>query len=159
MVWKFFFTSVTLISPVMPSLMAPMTKGVIYMDDADTIWMTYAEAAERLGIKAASVKRRATARKWPKRTGNDRKIRVGIPREIIPDATPENIPDNTPDTSPITITADLAAAHAEIQGLKDQIERADAERDRLLALLEKAIEAKRGPIARLVDRIFQEKGS
>lgn len=125
------------------------------MDDADTIWMTYAEAAERLGIKAASVKRRATARKWPKRTGNDRKIRVGIPREIIPDATPEN----TPDTSPITITADLAAAHAEIQGLKDQIERADAERDRILALLEKAIEAKRSPIARLVDRIFQEKGS
>lgn len=38
--------------------------------------MTYAEAAERLGIKPDSVKRRARSRRWPRRVGNDGAARV-----------------------------------------------------------------------------------
>lgn len=62
-------------------------------------YMTYDEAATLLRIKPDSVRRRAAMRKWPKKQGNDRKARVGIPVEIIPDDTPAPthaiIPDET----------------------------------------------------------------
>lgn len=48
-------------------------------DGFGEIWMTYDEAAKALGIKKASVQRRAALRKWPKRQGNGRKVQVGIP--------------------------------------------------------------------------------
>ena len=61
--------------------------------------MTYDEAAKLLRIKPDSVRRRAAMRKWPKKQGNDRKARVGIPVSIIPDDTPAPthaiIPDDT----------------------------------------------------------------
>ena len=60
-------------------------------------FMTYDEAATLLHIKPDSVRRRAASKRWPKRQGNDRKARVGIPVSIIPDDTPAPIPAITTD--------------------------------------------------------------
>ena len=133
------------------------------IDNADDhVWLTYDEAAEALGIKADSVRRRAAARKWPKRPGNDRTVRVGIPRDAIPDRTPDAIPapihDVTPDKTD-EIRADLAAtkialaaSQAEATGLRDRLTDTQAERDRLAALLEKALEPRPGILSRLFGR-------
>lgn len=107
----------------------------------DHIWLTYDEAAQALGIKADSVRRRAAARKWPKRPGNDRTVRVGIPRDAIPDNIPDRIHDVTPDRTD-EMRADLAASRAEVAGLRDRLADTQAERDRLAALLEKALESR-----------------
>lgn len=121
----------------------------------DHIWMTYDEAAKALGIKPDSVRRRAAARKWPKRPGNDRTVKVGIPRDAIPDrtpdATPATIPDITHDETG-DIRADLAASRAENAGLRDRLADTQAERDRLAKLLEKALEPRPGILARILGR-------
>ena len=74
-------------------------KDAIMTDDSEYRYMTYDEAAKLLRIKPDSVRRRAAMRKWPKKQGNDRKARVGIPVSIIPDDTPAPthaiIPDDT----------------------------------------------------------------
>ena len=54
-----------------------------------TVWLSYHDLADRLGIKPASAKRRAIERKWPKRRGNDGRSLVAVPREIIDEATRE----------------------------------------------------------------------
>lgn len=92
---------------------------------ADGEWLTYADAAIRLGIKIDSVKRRAAARKWPRRQGNDGRARVRIPSDAIPDATPAPSPAPTPEVAPDDggIVARLAVAEAR---LSDAL----AERDR-----------------------------
>lgn len=104
-----------------------MRSGVTMSDE---VWMTYDEAAAALGIKADSVRRRAAARKWPRRTGNDRKARVGIPRDIIPDATPAPTPDVTPDDPEIIrIREELAEARTEVRLLREQISDLKEDRD------------------------------
>lgn len=130
--------------------------------DDDHVWLTYDEAAEALGIKADSVRRRAAARKWPKRPGNDRTVRVGIPRDAIPDSIPDDTPapirDVTPDETD-AIRADLAAtkialasSQAEASGLRDRLADTQADRDRLANLLEKALEPRPGILTRLFGR-------
>lgn len=85
-------------------------------DNEDGEWLTYDEAAARLGIKADSVRRRAASRKWRRRQGNDNKARVFIPRDIIPDIAPETTPDFTPEvpTQDPTLLARLAVAEARL---------------------------------------------
>ena len=76
-------------------------------DESDVVWLTYDEAAQRIGIKADSVRRRAAAKKWPRRIGNDKLARIGAPRMIIPVGAPVGMGDN-PDTSlPIRTDPDL----------------------------------------------------
>lgn len=130
------------------------------MSNSDLVWLTYADAASRLGIKPDSVRRRAAARRWPRRMGNDGKASVGIPTDILPDVTPARIPDVTPDNpdNPVLIAElsetriNLAAAHAEISGLRDRLSDTQTERDRLSGLLEKALEPKPSIIARIFRR-------
>lgn len=81
-------------------------------DDPTGEWLTYDEAAERLGIKSESVRRRAAARKWRRRQGNDGRARVLIPLDAIPESilapTPAVIPDNP------ALIARLAIAEARL---------------------------------------------
>lgn len=112
----------------------------------DHIWLTYDEAAERLGVKPASVRRRAAARKWPKRQGNDRRARVGIPKDVIDaaisrdDATDAPTGAVTPGSGEV-ISAEIALARTEIATLnmmvssvQRELERVEADRDRWHAL-------------------------
>lgn len=103
-------------------------RDALMADDPDTIWMTYDEAGAALGIKSDSVRRRAASRKWPRRQGNDKLARVGIPRSIIPDRTPAITPAIIPD-DPDTyghVREELAAAKSEISGLQARLTDAQA---------------------------------
>lgn len=119
---------------------------------SDEVWMTYDEAAASLGIKADSVRRRAAARKWPRRKGNDGKARVGIPPDIIPDAPPAPTPDVTPDNPDGNLRADLAAAEAKIEGLEARLVDTQADRDAWRTQAERLASEAR-PIG-LIERIF-----
>ena len=136
--------------------------------DSELRWLTYEEAAELLGVKADSVRRRASSKKWPRRLGNDGLSRVGIPTSIIPDRDPDPAPDILPALPPenpdlLALRADLTAVRAEAMelrgqlaeareraaslegeagGLRDRLADAHAERDRLAGLLEKALQPK-----------------
>lgn len=121
----------------------------------DLKWLTYDEAAELLGIKADSVRRRAAARKWPRRVGNDRKSRVGIPPDVIPERIHETTPNNPdyPDTSPqADLSADLAAARAKIEGLEARLADTQADRDAWRQQAERLASEAR-PIG-IIERIF-----
>ena len=115
---------------------------------ADT-WLTYADAAARLGIKADSVKRRARARRWPRRTGNDGLVQIQVPEEALPEHRPDNPPD-IPDTirpneSPLNALRDrvetaekqAAAQQARADALSEQVADLRVERDRLLTIIER----------------------
>lgn len=114
-------------------------------------WMTYAEAAERLGIKADSVKRRARARRWSRRTGNDGLVQICIPPEALTDIRPDNPPDNPDHIRPLDppepllletlamlrkAEADGASHKARADALADQVADLRTDRDRLLSIIE-----------------------
>lgn len=110
------------------------------------IFMSYAEAAQRLNIKPDSVRRRARARKWPRRQGNDGLTMVGIPPGLLtpdhPDGDPHGPPPDLPEHS---LAIKLAVAEARLADVTE-------DRDRLAKLLAKALEPKPGIIARIFGR-------
>lgn len=113
----------------------------------DEEWLTYAEAAERLNIKPDSVKRRARARKWPRRTGNDglARVRIEAPEGREEPTAPENPP----------LSALLLAAETEVRLLRERVADLTADRDALRDALARAAEPKPqqpGLLARLLGR-------
>jgi hypothetical protein len=122
------------------------------MGDDPELWLTYEEAAERLNIKPDSVRRRAAARKWARRLGNDGRARVRIPPDAIPpdiegDVTPTVPPDGSAELNAARV--ELAALRAELAGVRDRLHDTQADRDRLAALLEKALEPRPSLLERL----------
>lgn len=87
------------------------------MDDGE--WLTYDEAGQRLGILADSVRRRASAKKWPRRAGNDGKARILIPFAAL---TP------TPD-HPDDVSATESALSVEIRMLRERLAEVEKDRD------------------------------
>lgn len=87
---------------------------------------------------------------------NDGLAEVGIPADAIPPApvpgpTPAAIPALEEDISG-ELREKIAASAARIEGLEARLADTQAERDRLAALLEKALEARPGLIARIFGR-------
>lgn len=119
------------------------------MSEDELIWLTYAEAAERMRIKPDSVRRRAAARKWPRRIGNDGKASVGIPPDVIPDATPALPHDNPPQNPGPSV--ELAAAKTEIRLLREQLDDLKEDRDAWRAQSERLSKARSRSI---IDRIL-----
>jgi hypothetical protein len=102
----------------------PPAKG----SSMDGEWLTYAEAAEVMRIKPDSVKRRARARNWPRRLGNDGLARVQLPP---PDASGDTSPHDDP-----PLSARLAVAENEARLLRERVADLMTERDRLLSIIE-----------------------
>lgn len=117
------------------------------MENPEIVWLTYDEAATRLGIKADSVRRRAASKKWPRRVGNDGLARIGIPATIIPDRTPVAIPDATPENPDKSDAIRIAVLETETAMLRERLNEMRADRDRLAGLLEKALERRPTQIA------------
>lgn len=118
-----------------------------------TAWHTYQEAADLLGIKPQSVKKRAIRRHWPRMTGNDGLARIQVPDDALP-TVPGPIPDDATEdipgdmSPPVDDTAErlraelaetreaLARADGENAANRERITDLMTERDRLLSLLE-----------------------
>ena len=105
-------------------------------------WLTYREAAERLGITADAVVRRAGRHKWPKllpnRPGNP--VRIQVPGDQFHRSTPPALPpppdapppDNPPPPGDAELTAALVDLQAEVARLTDL-----AEQERRIAAIER----------------------
>lgn len=129
------------------------------MRDEERVWLTYEEAGEALGIKAASAKRLSFRRHWPHRAGNDGLARVGVAvaelRRVTGGVTGDAAgdvhrvaPGDDSGASPVTApgdkpndTAALALALDRIEVLAGQVGHARAEVERLRA---EVVEAVRG---------------
>jgi len=108
------------------------------------IFLTYGDAATRLGILPDSVRRRARNRKWPRRTGNDGKTLVGVPTSALsPDLSGDHHPGDPGDA------VRIAALEVEVRMLRDRLNDTQAERNRLAALLETALQPRPGLLERL----------
>lgn len=128
-------------------------------------WLTYADAAARLGIKTDSIKRRARARRWPRRTGNDGLVQIQVPEDALPERRPDNPPDIPdfirPEDPPLAALRDraeaaereAAAQAARADALAEQVADLRAERDRLLTIIEQGSRPAR-PVIGIFDRFF-----
>jgi hypothetical protein len=54
----------------------------------DGAWVTYAEAAARLGLSVEAVRQRAIRNRWARTLGNDKRARIRLPDEAYPTQTP-----------------------------------------------------------------------
>lgn len=132
----------------------------------DAEWLTYAEAAQRLGIKIDSVKRRARSRRWPRRTSNTGVVQVEIPADVLPDASADvrsdTLPDNHPpiraDDPPPSAHAEAEAQRARADALAEQVKDLRTERDRLLTIIEnqsRPVDVRRRGILDRLERFFR----
>lgn len=137
-----------------------------------TEWHTYQEAADLLGIKPQSVKKRAIRRHWPRMTGNDGLARVQLPDDALPpvpspvptDTTGDTTRDMSPSIDDLTdrLRAELAEtreALARVEGEsamnKERLADLTSDRDRWRDMAERlshAQAARPGFIARLLGR-------
>lgn len=117
-------------------------------------WLTYAEAGELLGIKAASAKKRAIRKHWPKQIGNDGLSRIQIPDGVTRTNIASDVPGDVPGLVPSHATndetgdmsrlrreladarEDLAHERGENKANRERIEQMTKEIDRLLTILE-----------------------
>jgi hypothetical protein len=86
--------------------------------DMDGQWMTYTEAAARLGVTPEAVRRRAFRSSWARQPGNDGRTRVRVPDDVPVTRSPTARPDGP---------ALVLALEAHIATLKTDIERLTAE--------------------------------
>lgn len=140
-----------------PDIITPDGGGARMGDDPE-MWLTYDEAASRLGILPDSVRRRAAARKWPRRLGNDGRARVRIPPDAIPpdiwgDVTPARTPDASAELNEARV--EISALKAELAGVRDRLSDTQADRDRWRAQAELLAETRKpviGFLGRLLGR-------
>jgi hypothetical protein len=95
----------------------------------DGDWLSYREAAERLGSTAEAVRYRALRGKWPRRRGNDGKARIQLPEHPNPVRTPSAQPVRTP-SEPSANGVLIKALGEHVQTLKEQLAAAEARIDK-----------------------------
>jgi excisionase family DNA binding protein len=76
-------------------------------------WLTYAEAAEKLGVSKQAIRQKVIRGRWPRMRGNDGQARVQIPEQPYAVRTP-----SVPRT-------DVAAMQAQIEALRAELARAE----------------------------------
>lgn len=118
----------------------------------DVVWLTYDEISERLGIERESARTLTKRKHWARRPGNDGKVRIGVPAELLgertdpgtePGSTPETVPPAAPVQSqePDPVQHEIAAAlRAQIEALETRAAelRVDVERERTERVEERA---------------------
>jgi uncharacterized small protein (DUF1192 family) len=93
-------------------------------------WLTYDEAATRLGISGTAIRRRAARGRWARMLGNDGCARIQVPEEVTPPRRGTGGSPGAPsvghrapaDTAPL-----VASLEAHIATLKSDIDRLTAE--------------------------------
>lgn len=99
--------------------------------DTPRRWLTYADAGERLGIGAASVKRRAQRAGWPRQESNTGLALVGVPEELLAEREPATPPatvagDTAPPSPPPEAGGFLGAMAEELRKLAEDARQARA---------------------------------
>jgi hypothetical protein len=97
----------------------------------DGQWMTWEDAAARLGVSRDAVRRRAARHCWGRTKGNDGRARVQVPDEA-PKARPGAAQEGAPTLAP-TLIAALEAHIATLKAELDASRAAVAQRDEQLA--------------------------
>ena len=95
------------------------------------VWLTYAEAGQRLGVSPEAVRAKAIRRGWRRQHGNDGKTRLRLPFEPVDHA-------GNARSTPVHKSVDPAVVHAlegHVASLKAEIEHRAAEIDALKAQL------------------------
>jgi hypothetical protein len=129
-------------------------------------WLTYDEAAERLGVSAEAIRCRAKRQRWRRTRGNDGRARIQLPddlHDLVTDrATPGRPGELTGQmTAPVTTPVDerlIAALEAHIQTLQAELAHARAETESVRAELTAEREAAREAAAayrRLTDELIE----
>jgi chromosome segregation ATPase len=116
---------------------------------SESNWLTYAEAAARLGVTSDALRRRAFRRNWARRQGNDGRTRVLLPDDLL-SASPTCAGDDRPNTSGLmsalvdTLTtentrlvAQLATAESRTTAAEARAAAAEAGRDKADARADK----------------------
>jgi hypothetical protein len=112
-----------------------------------TVWLTYDELAERLGIERESARQHVKRKHWARQRGNDGKVRIGVPEEVL---SSRSEPDTEGGTEPVQapvhdpgVTAVLTRHIERLEAqLEDSLKRAGdrdevaKERDLLIAQIE-----------------------
>src|SRR5829696_6438315 len=101
--------------------------------DMDLVWLTYDELADRLGIERESARQQVKRRRWARRPGNDGKVRVGVPEEVLgarsePGTERATNPAHAPGHDPAQIPAVMAVLSRHIERLEAEIEALKQER-------------------------------
>ncbi len=109
------------------------------MDEENGAWLTYAEAGQRLGVSAESVRAKAIRKGWRRQSGNDGRTRVLLP---LDERTAGQQPVNARST-PVRKAVDPALVNAleshikTLQGdndaLREQLAASEARGERLAA--------------------------
>ena len=123
------------------------TGGTRAARTLDGQWMTYGEAAVRLGVTPEAVRRRAFRAKWARQPGNDGRTRVRVPDDAPVMRSPTALPDTpalvlaleahiaTLKTDSERLTAELAGEREARQADQEQLAAARAAADRATAEL------------------------
>jgi hypothetical protein len=94
--------------------------------------LTYEELAEALGLLPESARRLVRRKRWMRRPGNDRRVRIEVPLEALADAAPHTPADARPDGAPDArpdITSIIGAFNQHIARVEKELEAVKAERD------------------------------
>jgi hypothetical protein len=87
-------------------------------------WLTYREAAERLGSTAEAVRYRAQRGRWPRTRGNDGRARIQLPEDPNPVRTPSAQPVRTP-SAPRADAQLINSLQEHVATLKEQLSAAE----------------------------------
>lgn len=91
-------------------------------------WLTYADAAERLGTTVEAVRQRAIRGRWKRTQGNDGKARIMLPDgEHTPSERPARTPVQPPTSNRTDVERLVAALEAHNETLKGELAAARAE--------------------------------
>jgi hypothetical protein len=94
-----------------------------------TVWLTYDELAERLGIERESARQHVKRKHWARQRGNDGKVRIGVPEEVLSSKSEPDIeggadPVQAPAQPPVHDPAVTAVLTRHIERLEAQLEEA-----------------------------------
>jgi hypothetical protein len=94
-----------------------------------TVWLTYDELAERLGIERESARQHVKRKHWARQRGNDGKVRIGVPEEVLsarsePDTEGGTDPVQAPVQPPVQDPGVTAVLTRHIERLEAQLEEA-----------------------------------
>jgi hypothetical protein len=94
-----------------------------------TVWLTYDELAERLGIERESARQHVKRKHWARQRGNDGKVRIGVPEEVLsarsePDTESGTEPVQAPIQPPVQDPGVTAVLTRHIERLEAQLEEA-----------------------------------